>query len=119
VIGGGRGSGLYWNVGTAATLGIETLFSGNIIARTAITLSSGARIACGRALSLTTAVTMDGNLVSNDCSGGGDYGTGRSDFGSDGFAGTAVPEPASWAMLTLGFAGIGVVMRRRQVAIVR
>lgn len=29
-------------------------------------------------------------------------------------AGTAVPEPATWAMMLLGFAGIGVSMRRRR-----
>jgi len=31
-------------------------------------------------------------------------------------AGGAVPEPATWAMLLLGFAGIGVAMRRRRIA---
>lgn len=31
-------------------------------------------------------------------------------------ASTAVPEPASWAMMLLGFAGIGMAVRRRGVA---
>ena len=117
VLGGGSGNGLYWNVGTAATLGIGTQFGGNILAQTAITLSSGATIICGRAISLTTAVTLDNNIVSNNCANGGDYGTGRTDFGSQGFVGAdatgAVPEPEGWAMLLFGLGVTGVVLRRR------
>ena len=35
---------------------------------------------------------------------------------SEAFAsvGAAVPEPASWAMMLIGFAGIGAVLRRRR-----
>jgi len=35
-------------------------------------------------------------------------------FGSATPGGAAVPEPASWAMMLLGFAGVGVAMRRRR-----
>ncbi len=119
VIGGGSGSGIYWNVGTAATLGIGTNFAGNILAQTAITLASTSRIVCGRAISLTTAVTLDTNIVSNDCRNGGDFGTGRPDFGSGGFIGNpgtvkGVPEPAVWAMLLLGFGASGAALRHRR-----
>ena len=113
VLGGGRGSGLFWNVGSAATLGTGTTFAGNIIAQMAVTLNTGARILCGRAIALEAAVTLDTNVVSNDCRGGG---SGSDDFGSSGFAGNAVPEPTSWAMMIGGFAGVGMAMRRRRAA---
>ena len=56
---------------------------------------------------------MDGNTISNDCTGGGGYDTGRGDFGSLGFSGGAVPEPATWAVMLLGFGGVGAAMRAR------
>lgn len=116
VLGGNNGSGVFWNVGSSATLGTGTSFAGNIIADQSITLNSGATILCGRAIALVGAVTMDGNSISNDCSGGGDLGSGRGDFGSGGFAG-AIPEPASWAMMIIGFGAVGTSLRRRRKAI--
>lgn len=111
--GGNASSGIFWNVGTSATLGTATSFAGNILADQSITLNAGASIICGRAIALEGAVTMDGNSISNDCSGAGDLGSGRGDFGSAGFAG-AVPEPASWAMLIIGFGAVGSSLRRRR-----
>jgi type VI secretion system secreted protein VgrG len=120
VLGGGTESGLFWNVGSGATLGTSSVFAGNIIAGTSVTLDTGASILCGRAIALTGAVTMDGNTISNTCSGAGALGSGRTDFGSRGFAGLAgpngpggVPEPASWAMLLVGFGLTGTMLRRR------
>lgn len=120
VLGGGAGSGLFFNVGSSATLGTGTTFAGNIIAQSAITLNTGAQITCGRAIALTEAVTLDTNVVSNNCGSGGDFGTGRADFGSNGFAGVrsgvvgGVPEPASWAMLIVGFGATGAAIRRQR-----
>ncbi len=39
--------------------------------------------------------------------------TGNS-FGFDSLAGTAVPEPATWAMMIMGFGAMGAVLRRRR-----
>ena len=117
VLNGGTNSQIYWNVGSSATLGGGTVFAGNILADQSITLGSGASILCGRAIALNGAVTMIGNTVSNNCSGVGNYGSGRTDFGSAGYSGsgvTAAPEPSTWAMMLLGFGGVGVAMRRRQ-----
>jgi type VI secretion system secreted protein VgrG len=114
VRGGGSGSGVYFDVGSSATLGTNSIFAGNILARTAITINHAARILCGRAIALDAAVTMDGNAISNDCRGG-DLGSGRSDFSSGGFAGgdiTPVPEPGAWALLITGFGLVGTVLRR-------
>lgn len=119
VLNGAAGGGVYWQVGSSATLGTTTSFLGNIIADQAITLTTGATIICGRAIALHAAVTMDTNVISNDCSNGGDYGTGTNDYGSLGFSGagptTTIPEPSSLALL-LGpccAALIGIARRGR------
>ena len=107
VLNGGTNSGVFWQVGSSATLGTGTLFAGNILANQSITLNTSAQIGCGRALALNGAVTMDTNTVSNDCIAfNGD--SGRSDFGSSGFSGgfsgdQAVPEPGTLTLLGVGF----------------
>ena len=113
---GGPQSGIYWDVGSSATLGTGTDFAGNILAAQSITLNTAAQILCGRAIALNAAVTMDTNVVSNNCSGNGDNGSGRTDYGSDGFSGggLAVPESAAWAMMLIGLAGVGGVARVRR-----
>ena len=116
VLNGGAGSGVFWEVGSSATLGTGTLFAGNILAHESITLNTTAKILCGRAIALTAAVTMDTNTLSNDCAGG-DIGSGRTDFGSYGFSGQPVPEPDTWAMMGLGLAGFAGFARIRRRAI--
>jgi type VI secretion system secreted protein VgrG len=117
VIGGGANTGVYWQVGTSATLGTSSVFAGNIIADQSVTLTTTAKILCGRAIALNAAVTMDSNVVSANCANGGDYGSGRTDFGSGGFAGgaapAAVPEPTTLTLLATGLLGAAVRKRRR------
>ena len=92
-INGGQADNLFWQVGSSATLGTSTAFEGNILALTSITLTTGASILDGRALARNGAVTLDTNNVS---------------------IGGAVPEPSTWAMMLLGFAGIGFMAYRRK-----
>ncbi|MFO7680289.1 MAG: ice-binding family protein, partial [Chloroflexota bacterium] len=60
LINGGQALNVFWQVGSSATLGTTTLFSGNILAYQSITLDTGAGLV-GRALALNGAVTMDTN----------------------------------------------------------
>jgi type VI secretion system secreted protein VgrG len=55
----GRAGNVFWQVGSAATLGTGTAFAGNILAYSSITLNTGASLS-GRALA-RAAVTMDSN----------------------------------------------------------
>ena len=65
----GTGAGVFWNVGSSATLDLTTSFEGNILALASIGLNTGATIGCGRALANTGAVVMDTNTVSIGCLG--------------------------------------------------
>lgn len=55
---GGRGTNVYWQVGTSATIGTSTTFRGNIIANTSITLTTSATTT-GRVFALNGAATID------------------------------------------------------------
>ena len=63
LINGANGNNVYWAVGSSATLGTNSVFAGNIVALTSITLNTGATITCGRALARNGAVTLDNNTI--------------------------------------------------------
>ena len=103
LINGGNPCGVAWQVGSSATLGTTTSFSGNLIALSSITLNTGANIT-GRALARNAAVTLDTNNISfASCSAGGGP--------------PPVPTLSTWAMIALTglltLAGV-VTLRRRQ-----
>lgn len=99
LINGAEACRVFWQVGSSATLGTNSDFTGTILALTSITLTTGAHVD-GRALARNGAVTMDTNSFAlPDCSG--DSGT------------APVPEPSAW--LSMGtFAVAAVVYARRK-----
>lgn len=116
-------AGVYFEVGTQATLGDNTAFQGNILAGTAVAFGPGAQITCGRAFTDTaagTAVTFAGNnpatttgtpnLVSDTCA--------ESSTGYNGGAPIvgAVPEPSTMLLFAVGLAGLLLLTQHRSVS---
>jgi len=106
LINGADGCNVYWQVGSSATLGTTTAFTGSILADASITLDTGSSITDGSALAQTGAVTLDDNFISSpDCPGGAEV----------------VPESASLALFLGGaipFACLAAwrQLRRRRIA---
>ena len=116
----GANEGLFWQVGTSATLGTTTAFEGNIVALDSITMNTGATISCGRALARTGVVTLDTNKLDEGCPvtavGGGPSGGGMSGFIPNGNGGlspvpSAVPEPSALLLLATCLAGLAIQQR--------
>jgi hypothetical protein len=95
--GGAQACNVFWEVGSSATIGTASRFTGNILALTSISLTTGATID-GRVLARNGAVTLDTNiLLRSTCTrtaadGGGTGGTptGGTDTGA-GAGGTTGP----------------------------
>ena len=121
VINTGSGAGLFWNVGSSATIASNSTFMGNILALTSITMNTTATDLCGRALASTGAVTLQQNSLSGTCT--------ASLIGSSGLSGglsvngttvsilpfaavSAVPVSGTLALLGLGLMGVGFSRRK-------
>jgi hypothetical protein len=67
LINGAQACNVFWQVGSSATLGTNSTFSGNILALTSITVTTGTNI-FGRALARNGSVTLDSNVIAKaDC----------------------------------------------------
>jgi Ice-binding-like/Bacterial Ig-like domain len=59
---GASACNVFWQVGSSATLGTNSVFNGNILALTSITITTGVHMQ-GRALARNGAVTLDTNVI--------------------------------------------------------
>lgn len=62
LINGAQACHVFWQVGSSATLGTSSIFKGNILALTSITLTTAANVE-GRLLARNGSVTLDTNVV--------------------------------------------------------
>ena len=85
-INGADSDNVYFQVGSSATLGIDSVFQGDLISFTSNTLTTGASVD-GHVIALNGAVTLDSNLVT-------------------------VPEPGSLLLIVIG--GYSLILRRKR-----
>jgi len=111
IINTGSGAGLYWNVGSSATIDTNTTFLGNILASASITMNTTATDFCGRALASTGAVTLQQNSLSGTCSG---MLAGSGGLNGGSAVSVPVPAPPTLPLLVLGLAGVGFAYARRR-----
>jgi type VI secretion system secreted protein VgrG len=86
----GNSSNVFWQVGTSATIGVDSVLYGNVLADQSITVNAGATV-IGRLIAINAAVTMD----------------------TDTITAPAVPEPGTWFAGVLALALIGLTECRR------
>jgi Ice-binding-like len=82
---GAQACGVWWQVGSSATLGSATQFQGNLMALSSITMVTGANILTGRALARNGALTLDTNRITPPvgiCSARGSAGVGLPNTGA-------------------------------------
>jgi hypothetical protein len=112
----GFNPGVFWEVGSSATLGTDSIFLGNIGAEISVGLNTRAKIGCGSALADTGAVTLDTNTISTGCNGSLSVVTGPG--GTPvviGPGGTPLPtpEPGTFALLSFGLLAMVFLTSRK------
>jgi type VI secretion system secreted protein VgrG len=98
---GGPFAEVFWLLGSSGTLGTGSSFLGSIIADQSISLTTGARIDCGRAIAMVGQVSMDTNVISDDCDT------------TTVVPVTPTPEPATLGLFAMGGLAMFGAARRR------
>ena len=103
-VGDGSGVGVYWTVGSAATLNGPTMV-GTVLANQLISSDGFLTDSCGSLYSAEAAVTLIMDTISIGCQGG--------DTAGNTSHPPVVPEPASLALLATGLFGVARWKRRQ------
>lgn len=106
-IDGAQACGVYWQVGSSATLGSATHFQGTLMALTSITMVTGANITSGRAMARNGALTLDANHIAPP------VGTCTVGTGGRGAGGSSGPVPIPGT----GVGGIGFLVPTLMVTV--
>lgn len=102
LINGAQASNVYWQVGSSATLGTNSFFSGNILAFSSISLGTGAALS-GRALARNGAVTLLSNVINTPAGLGGPPPP------------LPTPAPSSLILMSTALVGIFVYQGRKKI----
>jgi hypothetical protein len=86
----GSSSNVFWQVGTSATIDVNSVLYGNVLADQSITVNSGATVV-GRLIAINAAVTLDTDTITIP----------------------DVPEPGTWFAGVMALALVGFTERRR------
>ena len=102
LINGAQASNVYWQMGSSATLGTTSNFSGNLLALSSISLGTGAVLE-GRALARNGAVTLLSNTINTPAGAGGPPPP------------LVTPAPSSLILVTMALLGLGIYQTRKRL----
>jgi hypothetical protein len=114
LINGAQASNVFWQIGSSATLGTTSAFSGNILALSSISANTGASIQ-GRLLARNGAVTLLSNsIIKPNGNGGPGGGPNGGPGGGPGGPG-ATPIPSSLILVTMALFCGGIYQARERL----
>ena len=107
LINGANAANVFWQIGSSATLGTSSIFAGDILAFSSISLGTGA-VLNGRALARNGAVTLLSNPITTPAGPGGGGGGG-------GGTPTPTPAPSTLILVTIALACVGIYQARERL----